>query len=415
MNIQTGKVYKGKTYKKFMYILYELRHDYKLITPYTRENNKVTLKHIKCGHTFSVYPNNFIKGRRCPYHFCSGTTNRNINLEGLRQKLHKFHRGRYELIGAYCNSSTKTKIRDIKCGHSFYITPSSLLSDEYKFNTPCPYCRHFLKLLVLNKKFRKRVHERFGIAYMVLSMFWSYEGKVKIRHNLCGCIWYTRPKSFLYKHRISPRCPRCGHRFRMKLQVIKGKEKFLKYLKYERDNKYRLISKYRNCFKWVLVKHIKCGHIMRIIPHDFIGAHQVCSKCYPTASIGELIVSQYLNFMNECYIYGYRIHNSKHKCHRLHLDFYLPSLRIGIEYDGCQHFRPIKYFGGKYKFKVQRYHDRNKNLFCRLLGIQLIRIEDYKDYGGNVNLIKNLVYSTLNRKLLPIIKAYRQSKKISAK
>lgn len=50
-----------------------------------------------------------------------------------------------------------------------------------------------------------------------------------------------------------------------------------------------------------------------------------------------------------------------------------------IEFDGEQHFKPIEYFGGKEKFKIQKERDERKNLYCQEHNITLLRIP-YWDY-----------------------------------
>nr|DAK56236.1 MAG TPA: restriction enzyme [Caudoviricetes sp.] len=55
-------------------------------------------------------------------------------------------------------------------------------------------------------------------------------------------------------------------------------------------------------------------------------------------------------------------------------DFFLPKKNIAIEYDGPQHFKSIKYFGGDEKFEKQRLRDMEKNIFCQKNKIKLLRI-----------------------------------------
>lgn len=50
-----------------------------------------------------------------------------------------------------------------------------------------------------------------------------------------------------------------------------------------------------------------------------------------------------------------------------------------IEYDGEQHFRPVDFFGGEEKFKIQQNNDLRKNVYCEEHNIDLIRIP-YTDY-----------------------------------
>jgi hypothetical protein len=45
-----------------------------------------------------------------------------------------------------------------------------------------------------------------------------------------------------------------------------------------------------------------------------------------------------------------------------------------IEYDGRQHYHPIKYFGGWWKFFLQRLKDWVEKLECKDRNIPLLRI-----------------------------------------
>lgn len=64
----------------------------------------------------------------------------------------------------------------------------------------------------------------------------------------------------------------------------------------------------------------------------------------------------------------------KFKNKRFELDCYNEDLKLGIEYDGEQHFLPIKPWGGKSALKKTQKYDKFKNVACRALGITLIRI-----------------------------------------
>jgi len=63
---------------------------------------------------------------------------------------------------------------------------------------------------------------------------------------------------------------------------------------------------------------------------------------------------------------------------RLELDIYLPNLKLGIEYQGQQHFHPIQAWGGKKAlFHVQR-RDELKKEICKEHKVILVTI-DYTD------------------------------------
>ena len=45
----------------------------------------------------------------------------------------------------------------------------------------------------------------------------------------------------------------------------------------------------------------------------------------------------------------------------MELDIYIPDLKLAIEYDGIQHFKPIEFWGGKEAFEKQQQRDQLKN------------------------------------------------------
>lgn len=54
------------------------------------------------------------------------------------------------------------------------------------------------------------------------------------------------------------------------------------------------------------------------------------------------------------------------------LDIFIPSLNIGIEYQGLQHYKPIPIFGGEEGFKHRIKLDKQKAKLCQENGVKLI-------------------------------------------
>lgn len=54
------------------------------------------------------------------------------------------------------------------------------------------------------------------------------------------------------------------------------------------------------------------------------------------------------------------------------IDIYIPSLKIGFEYQGVQHYEPIDYFGGQEGFEYNVKRDARKFEICQDQGIKLI-------------------------------------------
>lgn len=108
-------------------------------------------------------------------------------------------------------------------------------------------------------------------------------------------------------------------------------------------------------------------------------AENGCQKC--SESKGERAIREYLELNNVEYIQEHRVVISRNK--RFIYDFYIPSENIMIEYDGIQHFKPIKFFGGVKAFKRGKYRDLMKDLYCDYHNLNLIRIPYF--YSSNLN------------------------------
>lgn len=59
---------------------------------------------------------------------------------------------------------------------------------------------------------------------------------------------------------------------------------------------------------------------------------------------------------------------------RQSLDIYIEELRVGLEYQGEQHWKPVDFFGGQAALKKTKNRDRAKREKCRLNGCKLIYV-----------------------------------------
>ncbi|MFA5586885.1 MAG: hypothetical protein WDA02_10280 [Saccharofermentanales bacterium] len=105
-----------------------------------------------------------------------------------------------------------------------------------------------------------------------------------------------------------------------------------------------------------------------------------CNKCKQTK--GEKQVRLFLENNN----INYELEKKFKKCKNilpLSFDFYLPLHNTCIEYDGIQHFKPIKIFGGETELKKTKLRDQIKTDYCKNNNIKLIRIK----YNEDINKI----------------------------
>lgn len=77
-------------------------------------------------------------------------------------------------------------------------------------------------------------------------------------------------------------------------------------------------------------------------------------------------------------------------------DIYIPSKRIGIEYQGIQHFESVKYFGGREKYREQKRLDKRKRDISRDNGITLLYFTFDNKFNGR-RLLGKKVYTDYER------------------
>lgn len=73
----------------------------------------------------------------------------------------------------------------------------------------------------------------------------------------------------------------------------------------------------------------------------------------------------------------------------LELDIYIPSLQLGIEYQGQQHYQPISIWGGKGALIALQERDERKRKLCQALEITLMEV-DFTEPLTNEHIRKRL-------------------------
>lgn len=102
------------------------------------------------------------------------------------------------------------------------------------------------------------------------------------------------------------------------------------------------------------------------------GEHLHGSGC-PLCSepLGEKRVRMYLEKQRVLFVRQYSI---RYKDNNYRVDFYIPSKNLIIEYNGVQHYKPVKWFGGAKKFHKQRQRDKEVRDYCKANKIKLLEI-----------------------------------------
>ena len=97
-----------------------------------------------------------------------------------------------------------------------------------------------------------------------------------------------------------------------------------------------------------------------------------CPHC--NESTGEKIIAKYLDKNGIFYDRQHKFHDCKN-IFQLPFDFYIPNLRMCIEFDGKQHYEPVEHFGGIKAYEQLKINDKIKTDYCEENYINLIRIK----------------------------------------
>lgn len=135
----------------------------------------------------------------------------------------------------------------------------------------------------------------------------------------------------------------------------------------------------------------ECGNYHNVNTSNLFTGRTISCGC--VVSRYERLIETILNNNNVSYIKQKSFDDciNPKTGYKLKFDFYLPDYNCCIEYDGEQHFKPIRYFGGESKLKNQQELDCIKNEYCENNNIRLLRIT-YKDKNKiNDGYIMNLL------------------------
>jgi hypothetical protein len=201
------------------------------------------------------------------------------------------------------------------------------------------------------------------------------------------------PKHGIFKqkpngHLSGQNCPTCGALITSNKKIIQAKNNFIEKANRIHNNRYDYsFTKYKNSRSKIKIVCPKHGMFEQKVNSHLNGSG--CPNCM--TSKGELMIEKFLIEKNIKYVFQKTFDDCINENNRkMKFDFYLPSQNILIEYDGKQHFEPIKYFGGRKAFIIRQQYDKIKNDYAEINKIKLIRIS-YHDYNNINNILINII------------------------
>jgi hypothetical protein len=81
----------------------------------------------------------------------------------------------------------------------------------------------------------------------------------------------------------------------------------------------------------------------------------------------------------------------------LEIDVWIPSLKLGIEYQGIQHFKPVEHWGGENALQKRKENDKRKKEICKSLKYRLIEFR--YDESLTEKILRNKIDAALSTEL----------------
>lgn len=211
--------------------------------------------------------------------------------------------------------------------------------------------------------------------------------KIKCKCRTCRNEWEATPN----KLQQGRGCPVCADK------TIADKNKYprdkVAQMIKEKQPNLELVGEYKNMRTKVHFKCTTCGYEGYSYPSHLIDLTASCTRCNGT--VGERKVAEWLDNNNHKYIMQYAFPDCK-DVRPLRFDFYLPDMNICIEYQGEQHYMPIKFRKKDYdtineKFGMQKHRDDIKREYCLNNHIKLIEVPYWELNHINEYLNKYLI------------------------
>lgn len=175
------------SHEEFVEVIGKITPSIEVTGHYTANKARIPVKCTACGYEWSTTPAMLLKGSGCIS--CAGLKKKTT--AEFAEQLAKISPS-IEVQGEYYNTSTKIKVRNKICGHSWYATPRSLLG-----GSNCPECAGNSKKT--HSQFVKELKTK-NPAVSVVGEYINAKTKIAVRCTTCGKELFMTPNALLNGH-----------------------------------------------------------------------------------------------------------------------------------------------------------------------------------------------------------------------
>lgn len=336
---------------------------------------------------FEQNANSHLRGRGCPKCKTEKAGNRTrLNTKGFIKKAKDVHGDKYDYSKvSYKDMNTKVCIICPIHGE-FWQTP-----DTHLRGSGCMDCGYD-KLRISNAM---NLKEFIAKATTLHQGIYDYS-KVKYKNCMSSvCIICAKHGEFYQRpdvHLKGCGCPKCRSE-RLSIEKSYTLKNFIDKAKAIHGNKYGYEQvDYKGCGTPVKIWCDKHGFFWQK-PRDHL---QGCGCPHCAKSVGEDAISEWLEYNKIEYKSQHWIEPNQvlFGARRLRVDFYLPSIKTIIEFNGRQHYERVAAWQTEEEFQEQKDRDRRLREFCKQKGIMLTEIP-YTEIKNINAILRSRVTATL--------------------
>lgn len=284
-------------------------------------------------------------------------------------------------IGNYINCHSNIKIKCNICNHNWRPLPTSLIHKR----SGCPNCGGTLPLTniiiddLLKNKNIKRIDNYINGQTSI---------KFQCLNKNCFRIWSTKPYNIINR---GSGCVKCSGKLKLTNEIVDEKLK---------GRNVKRIGEYKNIHTKINFLCLVCYLEWEAEPNSVINVGTGCVFCKIGKNekmIKELFIQNNIEFHGQKYI---KKINTNEKSN-IRVDFYFDKLRLIIEYNGSQHYKPEKFNNVSLEvaiknFEKQQIRDKYLANFCLDNNIKLISIDGRRYHNKKLEkYIKNEIIPNL--------------------
>ncbi len=274
------------------------------------------------------------------------------------------HNNEFEILDDPKNGQDNVRILHKKCGNILLTRLNNHLK-RY-----CKYCSN------KNKKTKEEWQNLSNLIhnneFEILNDVKSSKEKVNILHRKCGSFLLMTMNNHI-NHKNG--CKKCSK------NSLKDNTYWINKSYEIWGDDYSILENVNNVNKKVIIRHNICKRTHLKSMNSFIHNKRGCPYCsilnkkYAENYIENFLITNKVLYKSQKTFTDLK--NPKTN-RNLYIDFWIDDLKIGIEVNGVQHYKPIKHWGNEDAFRSQIYRDSIKVDYFKKNNYTLITINNKK-------------------------------------